>query len=125
MGTAGVALLETAKVLGDTAAKGKKPLLCWIVLSSVPYHDARLKAVVEAGQLAVCMIQITEMENFRVLQQERESSIFPRYTLFPETPLNEINWLEMVCRLQSCLAEIRPSVVCINGWSYGGGLAAL
>lgn len=101
------------------------PLACWIVVSSVPYHDARVKAAVEAGRLRVCMVQLTEMENFAVLQQERESSAFPRYTLFPETPLNQIGGRAMVRRLHACLSEIQPAVVCINGWSYGGGAAAL
>jgi 1,2-diacylglycerol 3-alpha-glucosyltransferase len=101
------------------------PLVCWIVVSSVPYHDARLKAAAEAGKLRVCMVQLTEMENFAVLQQERESSAFPRYTLFPETPLNQIKGRAMIRRLHACLSEIQPAVVCINGWSYGGGAAAL
>jgi glycosyltransferase involved in cell wall biosynthesis len=101
------------------------PLVCWIVVSSVPYHDARLKAAVEAGKLRVCMVQLTEMESFAVLQQERESSAFPRYTLFPDVPLNRINGRAMVRRLHACLSEIQPGVVCINGWSYGGGAAAL
>jgi len=71
------------------------------------------------------MVQLTEMENFAVLRQRRESSAFPRYTLFPETPLNQIEGRVMVRRLHACLNEIRPAVVCINGWSYGGGAAAL
>jgi glycosyltransferase involved in cell wall biosynthesis len=31
----------------------------------------------------------------------------------------------MVRRLQAALNELRPDVVCINGWSYGGCIAAL
>jgi glycosyltransferase involved in cell wall biosynthesis len=125
MDSAGTMPEESANMRGGGVMMRTGPLVCWIVLSSVPYHDARFKAVVEAGCLRACMVQITEMENFRVLQQERESSVFPRYTLFPETPLNQISGREMVRRLQSCLSEIQPSVVCINGWSFGGGLAAL
>jgi glycosyltransferase involved in cell wall biosynthesis len=101
------------------------PLVCWIVVSSVPYHDARLKAAVEAGRLRACMVQLTDMESFAVLQQERESRAFPRYTLFPETVLDQIKGRAMVRRLHAHLSEIQPAVVCINGWSYGGGAAAL
>jgi glycosyltransferase involved in cell wall biosynthesis len=71
------------------------------------------------------MIQITEMDSFRVLQQSRESDSIQRFTLFPGTPWHEIDGREMAKRLQACLGEIKPAVVFINGWSFGGGLAAL
>jgi glycosyltransferase involved in cell wall biosynthesis len=102
-----------------------QPLICWIVANSVPYHEARIKAAAETKRVRVCMIQITEMDSFRVLQQSRESDSIQRFTLFPGTPWHEIDGREMAKRLQACLGEIKPAVVFINGWSFGGGLAAL
>jgi glycosyltransferase involved in cell wall biosynthesis len=91
----------------------------------VPYHEARIKAAAEARRVRVCMIQITEMDSFRVLQQSRDSESIRRFTLFPGTPWHEIDGHEMVKRLRTCLETIKPAVICINGWSFGGGLAAL
>lgn len=101
------------------------PLLCWIVVNSVPYHDARVRAVTAAGGLRICMVQLTEIDTFRVLQQPRELDGIRRYTLFPDTPFSKIGGREMVRRLWRCLDEIKPAVVCINGWSFGGAIAAL
>lgn len=101
------------------------PLVCWIVVNSVPYHDARVRAVTAAGGLRICMVQLTEIDTFRVLQQPRELDGIRRYTLFPDTPFPKIRGREMVRRLWRCLDEIKPAVVCINGWSFGGAIAAL
>jgi glycosyltransferase involved in cell wall biosynthesis len=104
---------------------GAAPLICWIVANSVPYHEARIKAAAEAGRVRVCMIQITEMDSFKILQQSRESEAIQRFTLFPGIPWHEIDGREMAKRLQSRLGLINPAVVFINGWSFGGGFAAL
>jgi glycosyltransferase involved in cell wall biosynthesis len=106
-------------------ARSRAPLICWIVANSVPYHEARIKAAAETGRVRVCMIQITEMDSFKILQQARESDAIQRFTLFPGIPWDEIDGREMAKRLQARLSEIRPDVVFINGWSFGGGLAAL
>jgi|UPI000687025A glycosyltransferase involved in cell wall biosynthesis len=101
-----------------------QPLICWIVVSTVPYHEARIKAAAARG-MRVCIIQITEVDNFSVLQRPIESTSLQRYTLFPGTPWDEVDRDEMVRRLAKCLDEVRPGVVCINGWSFGGGISAL
>jgi glycosyltransferase involved in cell wall biosynthesis len=101
------------------------PLVCWVVVNSVPYHEARARAAAVAGGLRICMVQLAEVDEFRVLQQPKESEAFCRYTLFPDIPFSKIRGREMVRRLWACLDQIGPAVVCINGWSFGGAIAAL
>jgi glycosyltransferase involved in cell wall biosynthesis len=101
------------------------PLLCWIVVSSVPYHEARARAAAVAGNLSICMVQLTEVDAFRVLQQPRDTGVIRRYTLFPGAPFPEIRGREMARRIWERLDEIMPAVICINGWSFGGSIAAL
>ena len=102
------------------------PVLCWVVVNSVPYHEARFRAAAENMRLRLCMIQITELDSFRVLQQTPPASQpFHRRTLFPGTPWVRIRGRDMARRLHACFDELRPSVVCINGWSFGGSISAL
>ena len=101
------------------------PLLCWILASSVPYHEARFSAVAKRADLRLCMLQLTEVDAFPVLQQPKAGEGFARYTLFPETPLHRIGGRKLVRRLHERLNALGPSAVCINGWSFGGSLAAL
>ncbi|WP_162917278.1 glycosyltransferase family 4 protein [Dongia deserti] len=101
------------------------PLVCWLVVNSVPYHDARARAAADAGDLRICMAQLTDVDAFRVLQQPKESQSFRRVTLFPNTPLAEIRGRAMARRVWSCFDELKPDVVCLNGWSFGGAIAAL
>lgn len=101
------------------------PLVCWIVVNSVPYHEARVKAAVEARRLRLSLIQITEVDSFRVLQTSSDSEYFNRYTLFPGVAWDRIDGRAMARKLELELDKLRPSVVCINGWSFGGAVAAL
>lgn len=101
------------------------PFLCWVVVNSVPYHEARFRAAAEAARLRLCMVQLTELDSFRVLQPPPRRQSFHRHTLFPHTPLSRIRGRDMARRLHACLDELGPSVVCINGWSFGGSIAAL
>lgn len=101
------------------------PILCWIVVNSVPYHEARLRAAVDRTGLYPCMIQLAGIDDFQPLQQPRMGRTVRRRILFPDLPWSAINRREMARRLIACLGELNPAIVCINGWSFGGSLAAL
>lgn len=101
------------------------PLLCWVLVNTVPYHEARLRAAAERTALRLCMVQMTEIDSFRILEQPIQAERFHRRTLFPKTPWSQIDRRDMVRSLNTCLSELRPDVVCINGWSFGGCIAAL
>ncbi len=101
------------------------PLLCWILASSVPYHEARFSAVAERANLKICMVELTDVDAFPILQQPKLAAGFARHTLFPATPLHRIGRRNLIRRLHEHLSALDPSAVCINGWSFGGSLAAL
>jgi glycosyltransferase involved in cell wall biosynthesis len=101
------------------------PTLCWIVVNSVPYHEARLRAVADRTGLYLCMVQLAGIDDFRPLQQPKALQSFGRCVLFPDRPWSAISGRDMVRRLNACLGELDPALVCINGWSFGGSLAAL
>jgi hypothetical protein len=104
----------------------RQPLLCWIVVNSVPYHDARLNAAAAQARLRLCLVQLTGIDVDWDLPEPKEfTQTVHHYTLFPNTPWHDIDGRAMVRSLQACLAQVRPDVVCVNGWSSGGGIAAL
>jgi 1,2-diacylglycerol 3-alpha-glucosyltransferase len=103
-----------------------QPLVCWIVVNSVPYHEARLNAAAQQARLRVSMIQLTGIDTHWTYQESKQiARTFRQQTLFPDTPWHEIDGRSMARSLQACLTELSPDVVCINGWSFGGAIAAL
>jgi glycosyltransferase involved in cell wall biosynthesis len=102
-----------------------EPLLCWVLVNTVPYHEARLRAAADRMSVRLCMVQMTEVDGFPVLQQPVKAERFERRVLFPRTPWVKIDRRAMVKRLHDCLGELQPDAVCVNGWSFGGCIAAL
>src|SRR5262245_19360572 len=102
------------------------PLVCWVLLHTLPYHGVRCIASEEHGRLRLCMLQLTDIEAFPNLEQwQQGSERYQRRALFPKTPVNKIDGQLMVRRLHEVLDELQPSIVCVNGWSFGGCIAAL
>lgn len=104
------------------------PTVCWVLVNSVPYHEARISAASRRPPLRLSVIQLTSEDAFPILQQQagtQEAENLPRRTLFSNIPLKQIGGRTLVKRLHAALDELRPSAVCINGWSFGGGIAAL
>jgi glycosyltransferase involved in cell wall biosynthesis len=101
-----------------------KPLVCWVLTALVPYHDARLGAVLNRGDLQVCVIALTDTDVFRALEH-RGSTGYERLTLFRGVAPEAINGAAMAPRLTGMLDHVQPDVVAINGWSFGGCHAAL
>jgi 1,2-diacylglycerol 3-alpha-glucosyltransferase len=72
------------------------------------------------------MIQLAGIDEFKPLQQPRAAQPYGQHILFPGRPWDAIKGRgEMVRRIHASLGELNPALVCINGWSYGGGVAAL
>ena len=103
------------------------PTICWVLVNSVPYHEARISAAARRPPLQLCIIQLTAEDVFPILQQPglQRAENLRRKTLFSDTPRKRIGGRAMVKRLHAALDELHPSVVCINGWSFGGAIAAL
>lgn len=103
------------------------PTVCWVLVNSVPYHEARIDAASRRPPLRLSVIQLTSEDAFPILQQPgaQVAKNLPRRTLFSNIPQKQIGGRALVKRLHTALDELHPSVVCINGWSFGGGIAAL
>ena len=102
------------------------PRLCWVLVSAIPYHEARMRAAAEHMSLRLCMVQLAGFDAFEILQQPAQAGEkYDRRILFPDKRWHEINGRSMAQSLRALLNELRPNVVCINGWSYGGCIAAL
>jgi len=100
--------------------------LCWVLVNATPYHDARLRAAAKHAPLRLCMIQLAGRNAFRVLQLPAQSEkSYDRHILFPDKRWDEIDRRTMVRGLNLFLDKLKPAAVCINGWSYGGCVAAL
>jgi 1,2-diacylglycerol 3-alpha-glucosyltransferase len=102
------------------------PRLCWVLVSAIPYHEARMRAAAEHMSLRLCMVQLAGFDAFEILRQPAQAGEkYDRRILFPDKRWHEINGRSMAQSLRALLSELRPNVVCINGWSYGGCIAAL
>lgn len=102
-----------------------RPRLCWIVISFLQYHAARMRAVAARGACDPHVIKITDTNEFCSLSHSSSETAFGRQTLFPGTPLSAVNRIAMAAVLHRRLSALEPDVVCINGWSIGGCIAAL
>ena len=100
--------------------------LCWVQVNAVPYQEARLRAAAMQMPLRVGVVQLAGRDAFRALELaiQGDKSI-DRRTLFPDKRFDDIDGRAMVRGLRALLDELRPNVVCINGWSEGGCIAAL
>jgi glycosyltransferase involved in cell wall biosynthesis len=100
--------------------------LCWVLVNTVPYHEARLRAAAMHMSLRVSVVQLAGRDAFWALEQSvQDNGNYDRRTLFPDQRWQDINGRAMVRGLRVFLDELKPNVVCINGWSYGGCIAAL
>jgi glycosyltransferase involved in cell wall biosynthesis len=100
--------------------------LCWVLVNTVPYHEARLRAAAMYMSLRVSVVELAGRDAFWASQQSvLENGNHDRRTLFPDKRWQDINGRAMVRGLRAVLDELKPNVVCINGWSFGGCIAAL
>ena len=100
--------------------------VCWVLVNTVPYHEARLRAAATHMSLRVSVVQLAGRDAFWALQQSvQDNGNYDRRTLFPDKRWQDINGRAMVRGLRVFLDELKPNVVCITGWSFGGCIAAL
>jgi len=99
---------------------------CWVLVNAAPYHAARLRAVATYTSLRPCLIQLAGRNPFPALQLSlRSEESYDHHILFPDKRWDEIDRGSMVRSLSGLLDRLKPAAVCINGWSYGGCIAAL
>ena len=97
-----------------------------IIVNLVPYHHARWNACAVAGVAETHLVELTDRDEFKVLEFSGEAS-FARHTLFPKgNGGNGPTGSEMLAGTMSrTLDSIRPDVVCVSGWGLSVSLAAM
>jgi glycosyltransferase involved in cell wall biosynthesis len=117
--------IETREPFRRELPHGDKAHLCWVVISGIHYHAARLEALGRQGGIRASMIQLTDTDLFAALRPEGTASNYTCHTLFPAANWSALDSRALAECLERQLDELRPTVVCINGWSVGGCIAAL
>jgi glycosyltransferase involved in cell wall biosynthesis len=97
------------------------PRIAAIIVNLVPYHHARWDAYAAAGMAEPHLVELTDRDEFKVLEFASESA-FARHTLFPKSAPHGS---ALVQRMQEMLDSIRPDVVCVSGWGLKVSLAAM
>jgi glycosyltransferase involved in cell wall biosynthesis len=92
-----------------------------IIVNLVPYHHARWDAYAAAGVAETHLVELTDRDEFKVLEFASESA-FTRHTLFTKSVPHGS---ALVRRMQEMLDSIRPDVVCVSGWGLPVSLAAI
>lgn len=92
-----------------------------IIVNLVPYHHARWDAYAAAGMAETHLVELTDRDEFKVLEFASESA-FTRHTIFPKSAPHGSALMQ---RMQEMLDSIRPDVVCVSGWGLPVSLAAI
>jgi glycosyltransferase involved in cell wall biosynthesis len=100
--------------------------VAWIVVNMVSYHHARAVAFSSVNNNPTHVIEITNTDVFETLAHEsQEPAPYFRHTLLPGRSHRDLKRGEAARALKHKLSELRPSVVCLNGWSLPGSWEAL
>jgi 1,2-diacylglycerol 3-alpha-glucosyltransferase len=114
---------------GATLAANKQPgklRAVGLITNLVPYHHARWEAFA-ATQIAECvLLEMFGKDEFSVLEYRPSGKVsYSRQVLFDEARVDEVSASEMRSTVQKCLTQLKPDVVCLNGYAFIHSLAAL
>lgn len=93
----------------------------WLIQNLVPYHHARFEAFAEVFDGEAHLIQVTDQDEFGVLEFHAENSDYNLHTLFPERSRSELSNKVVMRKLEECLACVEPDCVCVSGWGMAIG----
>ena len=97
-----------------------------VIVNLVPYHHARWNACAVAGVAETHLVELTDRDEFKVLEFSSEAS-FARHTLFPKVKgvNNPAVSEQLAGAMGKTLDSVRPDVVCVSGWGLSVSLAAI
>ncbi|MGD0199896.1 MAG: glycosyltransferase [Bryobacteraceae bacterium] len=101
------------------------PCLCWVQVTTTHYHHARMAAFAKAWAGPCAIVELTDTDELRSLESRPRDAPYARRTLFPGLPSGQAGGPRIGPAVRRALDELRPDVVCINGWSIGGALETL
>ncbi len=88
-----------------------------------PYHRARLQAA--SAEVELVAVQTAKQSAEYAWQSEAQAAAFRVVTLFASGTSGQVTASELSARISSCLAQLRPKVVAVPGWSSPAAFAAL
>ena len=91
--------------------------LCWVIISTTAYHDARMEAFSKHTGATPYLLQWTDTDEFAPLRfQNQLGEGYRTITILPGRPIKSAGLFERRKALDRALCRARPSVVCVNGW---------
>jgi 1,2-diacylglycerol 3-alpha-glucosyltransferase len=109
------------------AAGGPRRLrVVGLITNLVPYHHARWEAFA-AAQIAECvLLEVVGNDEFSVLQYTPSGkTTYSRQILFDKAKVNEVSAADTRVMVRQRLSQLRPDVVCLNGYAFTHSMAAL
>jgi 1,2-diacylglycerol 3-alpha-glucosyltransferase len=111
----------------QAAAAGPRRLrVVGLISNLVPYHHARWEAFA-ATQVAECvLLELVGSDEFSVLQYTPSGKApYSRQILFDKAKGDEVSAADTRAMVRQRLSQLKPDVVCINGYAFTYSLAAL
>jgi glycosyltransferase involved in cell wall biosynthesis len=93
----------------------------WLIQNLVPYHHSRFDRFAQRHPVEAHLIQVTDKDDFRVLEFEPGESAYRLHTLFPGRSRAGIQTREIRTELTGVLDTIQPDCVCVSGWGMAIG----
>lgn len=93
----------------------------WLIQNLVPYHHARFEAFASGFLGEAHLVQVTNHDDFGVLEFQAESSTYTLHTLFPGQKRSALSNGDLMGKLDECLVAIKPDCLCISGWGMAIG----
>ncbi len=88
----------------------------WLIQNLVPYHHARFEAFASAFDGEAHLVQVTDRDEFDVLEFQAPERSYVLHTLFPGRKRTTLPGKDLWAGLNQCLRGIAPDCVCVSGW---------
>ena len=113
--------LETAPFLDMTKLR-----VCWQVVSVNPYHSARMTAFAHELQVPPVFLELTDKDTFQPLEHPGAvGEAYGRRTLFAGRQYSGLSSLAIRRSIRNSISNLKPGVVCLNGWGMRGSIETL
>ncbi|QRG82647.1 glycosyltransferase family 4 protein [Vibrio diabolicus] len=94
----------------------------WLVNNLVPYHVARFAQFSKDFKGESYLVQVTDKDEFEVLQVDSSVGEFNLHTLYPGTDRKAICSKELKKTVYEYFDILKPDCVCVSGWGMEIGL---
>ncbi|MBO0720551.1 MAG: glycosyltransferase, partial [Blastocatellia bacterium] len=101
-------------------------LVVGLLTNLVPYHHARWEAFATTRIADCLLLELAGKDEFGVLQYDPGGkAAYSRQVLFDQARGDEVSAADTRRRVRQHLSQMKPDVVCLNGYGFSLSLAAL